>query len=151
MKRVMTLVGFIISTVLLGIYSLIQLIGIAAIIDALSAVGAEGSATLAIVLIITIALCVLALVFNAIAITAWKKDAAGYKKKKGMVITAIVFNFILILFLIIGMASGVVGVLDILLLIALIAANVLAFVDMGLEKKRVAAAQQPVETEQAAE
>lgn len=145
MKRVMTLVGFIVATAFISIYTLIQLIGVAAIIDALSAANVSGGATLAIVLIITLALCVLALVFNAIAITAWKKDAAGYKKKKAMVITATVFNFVLILLLIIGMVSGAVGVLDILLLLALLTANVLAYVDMGLEKKRTAVAQEQVE------
>lgn len=145
MKRVMTLVGFIVATALLGIYSLIQLIGVAAIIDLLTATGVQGGALLAVVIIITLALCVLALVFNAIAITAWKKDAAGYKKKKAMVITATVFNFVIILLLIIGMASGAVGVLDVLLLLALLAANVLAYVDMGLEKKRTAVAQEQVE------
>ena len=138
----MTLIGFIIATSLLGIYTIIQLVGIAAIIDFLSATtGVEGGATLAVVLIITLALCVLALVFNAIAISAWNKDPAGYKKKKGLVITATVFNFVIILLLIIGMVSGACGVLDVLLLPALIAANVLAYVDMGLEKKRVASAQ----------
>ncbi|MBP3619901.1 MAG: hypothetical protein J6J24_04495 [Clostridia bacterium] len=147
MKRVMTLIGFIISTSLLGLYTLIQLVCVAAIIDHFSATGIQGGATLAVIFLITLALCIVTLVFNAIAISAWKKDPLGYKKKKGIVITATVFNFITILFLIIGMFSGAVGVLDILLLFALIATNVLAYVDMGIEKKRVAL-NKPVERDE---
>ena len=151
MKRPMTLIGFIIATVFCGIYTLVQLFGLAVIIDLLTATGVTGGATLAVVMILTIALCVLALVFNAVAISAWGKNPEGYKKKRGMVITATVFNFIIMLLLIIGMASGVVGVLDVLLLIAVLATNVLAYIDLGLEKRRVQKLEQAKQQEVVAE
>lgn len=142
MKRPLTLIGFILGTVMHSIYTVAELFLIALIIDLIVSAGATTSVFTAVILLITVALSIVSLIFNAIAISAWNKSPEGYRKKRGIIITAIVFNFIVVFFLVIGMTSGSVGVLDILLMLSIIAANVLAFVDLGREKRRVARLQE---------
>lgn len=140
MKRPMTLVAFIISTVFLGIDALLELIGLIEIINIAINWGAGSSlATSIIISILLFGVIVVAIVFNAISISAWNKNKDGFKKKKSKIITAIVFNFIVILFaliaLIVGKGSSV--AFFVLILFALVATNVLAFVDLGIEKNRI--------------
>ena len=139
MKRPMTLVAFIISTVFLGIDALLELIGLIEIINVAINWGASSLATSIIISILLFGVIVVAIVFNAISISAWNKNKDGFKKKKSKIITAIVFNFIVILFaliaLIVGKGSSV--AFFVLILFALVATNVLAFVDMGIEKNRI--------------
>lgn len=152
MKRPMTLTAGILATVMHSVYTIFELIVFAALIDAVAGAG-SGAATVVVIMGLTLALSVVSIVFNAIAITAWNKDAERFIKKRGMVITAIVFNFIVALFIIIGMiAYAAVGVVDVLLLLVCIASNVLYIVDLCLEKKRVAKlAGETVATEEVAE
>ena len=139
MKRPMTLTGAILGTVVNAVLTVLMAIALVAILD--FAGGAEGIATVMIVGILELAVFVVALVMNIIAITAWAKDAAGFKKKRGILITAVVFNFIgaIIAFITASVAY-------ILMALVLIAAAVLFIVDVALEGKRVKAAEQPVET-----
>lgn len=136
-KRVMTLIGGIVGTVFDAIFSVIMIIGIAAILDL--ARGAEGSGLVAVVGIMEIALGVIALILNAISISGFACDHDKYKKRLGVIIAAVVFNFLLAILLIFSLASAV-TVITVLVLIASLAANVLYLVDIGLEKKRVEAA-----------
>lgn len=137
MRRPITLVGFILGTVMHSVYTIAELFVVALIIDLVVSAGATTSTFMALILLITLALSIISLVFNAIAISAWNKKPEAYKKKRGIIITAIVFNFIVVLLLIIGMTGKTVGVFDIIFMISLIATNVLAIVDLAREKGKV--------------
>ena len=141
MKRPMTLVAFILTIVMLSIDAILELIGIAFIFEIFAAAEAPGMIILGVIALITIALIVVSLVFNILGITAWNKDAQGYQKKRKFVITAVVLNFVLVLLMLISMFTGAFSVMSVLLLLALVAGNVLAIVDLAREKKKVAQAQ----------
>ena len=141
MRRIPSLTGFIIGTVMTAVYTGFELFTFALIIDLIFGLDAQAGVSLAmIVMLLTLALSIVTLVLNACSINCWKKSPEGYKKKKGTIIASIVFNFIVVLLIIIGMAMNTegnsFGVLDILMIIALVATNILAFVDLGMEKKR---------------
>ncbi len=141
MKRPMTLTAFIIGTVVQAIYACFSLFTLTLVIDLLSAsTETTGVVTVVALCLVELAFAVVSLVLNALAIKAWNKSPEFYTKGKGKIITATVFNFIMIVLLIIGIAGSTEGVpvLNILIILALIATNVLAYVDLGLEKKRVA-------------
>ncbi|MCM1289454.1 MAG: hypothetical protein NC132_02230 [Corallococcus sp.] len=135
MKRIMTLVGAIIGVVFDAIFSLIMLIGIAAILELL---GGEAGATLvAIVGILETALGVVALVFNAIAISGFACTHEKYAKKRGLLITAVVFNFVLAMLLLISLCTSFTALI-LFVFLASVAAGVLLIVDVCMESKRVA-------------
>lgn len=139
MKRPMTLVAFIISTVFLGIEALLELIALIETINVAIKWGASSLTTSIIISILLYGVVVVAIVFNAISISAWNKNKEGFKKKKSKIITAIVFNFIVVLFALISLIVGASAPVAFLVLIflALVATNVLAFVDLGIEKNRI--------------
>ena len=139
MKRPMTLTGGIIGTIANAFLSVMYVIGIVGIIELLG--GATGTVTVVVVAVLEMLVAVVALILSIVSIVAWSKDAAGYKKKKGAVITAAVFNFIgAILCFIAGTA------LYIVLALVLIAVGVLFIVDVCLEGKRIAKTTAPAET-----
>ena len=129
-KRPMTLVAGILGTVAQGIVSILMAIGLVTILD--FAGGADGTATLLFVGILELAVFVVGLVMSIISITAWAKNPEGFKKKKGIMITAIVFDFI---GAIIGFIVG--SLFYILFALVLIAAAVLHIVDISIENSRV--------------
>ena len=133
MKRPMTLIGGILGTVVNAILAVVMLIGSVLALEIVGAVGAQaGYATITVIFIISIVMFVIALVMSIISITAWAKDVDDYKKKKGILITSIIFNFISAIFAILtGTALGIV------LGIIVIAAAVLLIVDIALEVHRI--------------
>lgn len=152
MKRPLTLTAGILGIVshaVILVFSLINLImGIALLGEGASA-GADANilASAGIVMFVMFAVAIvigiLGLIFNILSVKTWNKDAEVYKAKKGKTICAIVFNFlgIIAVFLVMNI------ILAILLMLVLIAAGVLAIVDVCLEKKRVpASAEATVET-----
>lgn len=141
MKRPMTLTGFILATVSTAIYAGYSMFVLTLVIDILSSTSATGGATALALLILDLAIAVVTLVLNAVSIKAWNRGPEAYKKYKGKVIAATVFNFIMIVSLIVGIATTTAEtfpILNIIIILALVAANVLAYVDLGLEGKRVA-------------
>ena len=138
MKRPMTLVAFIISTVFLGIDAVVDLLAILNYVDIVTRWGGNLLITSLIISILLFSVVVVAIIFNAMSISAWNKNKERFKKKKSQIITAIVFNFIVILFALITLIVTATPVaFFVLILFALVATNVLAFVDMGIEKNRI--------------
>lgn len=144
MKRPMTLVGGILGTVVqcLLVYEAFTL---TVLFGELLGSATDGSGvllmTITILLLVT---CVVALIFNAIAIAAWAKPANLYRKKRGYIITAVVLNFIIVLLALIGFSSnGAITSVAGLEILALIASGVLFIVDLSIEGKRVAKLEQP--------
>lgn len=139
MKRPMTLTGAILGTVAQAIYTCFSLFSLTLIIDLLSAGANSGAATIVAIMLLDLALAVTTLILNALSITTWKKSPELYRKKRGLLIATTVFNFIFVLLSIISMVmNGQAAVLSIIICIVLVATNVLFYVDLGLESKRVA-------------
>ena len=143
MKRPLTLIAAILATVLVGIDFLIELIGFFQIISLLSnpsinASGIGGALALMVIMILIIATC---LILNICSIPTWNKDAQGYKKKKGLLIATIVFNFIAMFLYIISMLGGLSNafslILVIIVMISLLASSTLYIVDLARESSKV--------------
>ncbi len=139
MKRPMTLVAFILSTVFLGIDTILELISIPALIQIISSGYGSAMGGVIAITIILIAFIIVALVFNAICIPKWSASVGEYAGKRGFIITTVVLNFIIVLLMIISMAIGAITVMAVLLLLVLTATNVLVLIDLNMEKARVQA------------
>ena len=138
MKRALTLTGAILGLVGGAFLSIIYLITLIGTIELMSYGYGAGPLVLAIILV---AVSVLGLVFSAVCIAPWNKSAEDYKKKKGMIITAVVFNFIstlATLIMLIAGSSGWVVILMILGMLLAIASAVLLLVDVCAESGRTA-------------
>ena len=123
MKRVKTLVGSILATVSHGITTLVLLVYMLSL-DTLilqwemaSGYAFVGEGTLYAILIFALLVALTSLILNSIAIRTWKQDISTFKKSKGLLVAATVFNFIIF--------SGL-----------SIAAAILYIVDLAQEKKR---------------
>lgn len=151
MKRPLTLTSAILGTVFQGILALESVILFIAMMDLVA--GATGAGTLAIVMIITIAIAVLGLIFNILSIPAWNKAPEVFRKKRGVIITAIVFNLLIVVLSLIGYAGEgtTVNFLSILMLLCLIASSIMFIVDLATEKKRVAELEAQNATEETTE
>ena len=134
MKRVMTLVGGIIGTVVDAIYSFVALLEGALLLELLGAAGVPGASIFAIVGLLIIAIVVTALVLNAISISGFTCSAEKFAKKRGVIITAVVFNFLLAFLLILSTMTGGVTFFTALVILTSIATGVLFIVDLCLEK-----------------
>lgn len=156
MKRGLTLAGGIIGTVVNAVMSgllalaAIAMLGLTAGIagsgdSAAGAVAGAYAVVLGGIMMIMVAFAVTALVLNAVAITAWNGDAAKYRKRRGVVITAIVFNLLLVLYYIYNVAvagANLIAIVEsVIFILALAATSVFYIVDLCLEKKRLAQAQ----------
>lgn len=151
MKRPLALTAYLLATVSLALYVVLYLVGT---IRLLSWAGGFGATT--IVVFLVAAIYGVALALNAASISSFTASPEKYKKKKATAIAAIVFNFITVLLLFISLVAmntslgaflafplfalipnnGFIAILVIVLLCVL-AATVLAIVDLALEKKRV--------------
>ncbi len=141
MKRIMTLVGSILGTVAGAVASILVLISTIAVLDL--AGGADGVLTLILLLVLPLLVIITSTILSAIAIATWNKPADKFKAKKGLVITALVFNFISAILEIALLG----GIYMIICAIVAIASAVLLIVDLCLEGKRVEATteEEPVE------
>lgn len=150
MKRALTLTGAILGLVGGAFLSIVYLITLIGVIELMS-YGYEAVGALILTLIL-ILVSVLALVFSAVCIAPWNKSAEDYKKKKGMIITAVVFNFIstlATLIMLIAGSSGWVVVVMILGMLLAIASAVLLLVDICTENGKIEKAGKQVATQPA--
>ena len=139
MKRPMTLTGTILGTVMQALYTVISLIALTFVIDMGSM--SEGTMVMSsaiILLVLNLIFAVASVILNAISISSWNKSPEVFKKRKGLLITTIVFNFIFVFFTIITLITGEVSGLNIIIVLTIIAANVLIIVDLGLEGRKTA-------------
>ena len=140
MKRPMTLVAFILSTVFLGIDTILELVSIPALIQVINSGYGSAMGGVIAITIILLAFIILALIFNAICIPKWNKSVGAFAGTKGFIITTIVFNFIIVgLILISLIITGAIVPMSIIILLVLTATNVLVLIDLNMEKARVQA------------
>lgn len=151
MKRVMTLVGSIVATVLHAIFSLIMLLGLTLVFEIIRAVDAPvGSVFLAAIMLVLTAIGIVTLVFTAIAMSGFSCDHEKYAKKRGLLLTAVVLNFVVAVFSFVVFCSSLTG-FYLVWFLASAAGGALILVDLCLEGKRVAklqAAEQAAQSEQ---
>ena len=162
MKRPLALTAYLLATCSLALYTVLYLVGIFRILA-----WADGFGATTILIFAITAIYAVALALNAASISTFKATPEKYKKKKGTAIAAIVFNFIAIVFLIISLAGltseigaffalpmfilvnnyAVFIAILVITLLCVLAATVLAIVDLALEKNRVSANQKPAQAE----
>lgn len=88
-----------------------------------------------IVVIFTVAL--VSLVFNAFAIAFWNKSKDDFKKSKGLLVTAVVLNFVFVLLELIALVTltRYIGFMIVSAIVSLLvlAANILAIISLCIE------------------
>lgn len=147
MKRNLSLIAIIMATVVYGIQLILNIMDFFVIISALSAYSGDFTsaemASLAMVLALYIFLLAFIVVAFILTILMFKYVNASpevYAKKKPTTIAAIVFNFLVMILLIISFVGATnVGTLifSIICFIALVVATVMIIVDLVNEKKKV--------------
>ena len=132
MKRGMFLAGAIIALVTCSISLLSSTVTFFSLIDYFDLL----SSAYIFGLILGISLEVLAVIFNAESISAWKLSKTRFKKQKGYVITAIVFNFIIIGIYFLSFFTLETLGSTILPFLALLTGTILLLVDFCREKNK---------------
>lgn len=141
MKRALTLTGAILGLVG-GVFSTVwTLISVIGVIDMMSYSYYYGNLTGSLILaIIFFVVSLLTLIFSAVSIPAWNKTAEIYKKKKAMIITAMVFNFLTMILNLIILCVGMTGWVVIFIVLAMLlclACAVIFIIDLCLENRRI--------------
>lgn len=141
MKRKLAFSGFITATCISALLSLVMFIALICLIDIYSAVSGELGASVGVMSLILMAVTVLftiaCLILNSCSISS-TATAQKMNKKKGLVITSVVFNFVVIFFLLlVSIANGTAAILYIICMLGLIASNVLILVDLSHLTKAV--------------
>ena len=132
----MTFVASLIGTVLLSIYALVALVSFTSTMEALRAsyyveVWEIINSIWSFVVVIP------ALIFNALAITAFRCSHEQYQKKRPILITAAVFDFVWALGLTIGFIAISITAFEMLMFLAFVAVGVLIIIDFSQEEKRL--------------
>ena len=139
MKRPLILIAFIIGVVFLSIDLVIELTTISALFDILSILGELDDTFVALVTLLALACVILiavALIFNAICISKWNKSKEDFAMSKGMLNGTIILNFVIVgIIVLLGIVNKYIDAMGIVLILALVATNVLALVELNSEKK----------------
>lgn len=140
MKRPLTLTGAILGVVANAINAVYFIISLIILGDIAAYAGAYLPAGIIVVYVLLLGISIAGLVLSILTIKTWNKDSETYRKKKGLIITSIVFNFVSTLFLLtcVFISAGSVIVYYIILMLMIMAAGVLCLVDLCLEGKRSA-------------
>lgn len=144
MKRINTMVGTIMGTVanayqlVVNLISAFALFGLLA--DISSGTSMAGVLPTILLILLFVAVIVVAFILTCRIFKYMNAAPETYESKKGLIIAAIVFNFLVVILLCIGGFEGTAFgiIMNVLCLLVLVATNVLLIVDMCLEKKRVA-------------
>lgn len=141
MKRKLAFSGFITATCITALLSLVMFIALIYLIDIYSAVsgelGTSVGVTSLIIMAITVLFTIACLILNSCSISS-TATAQKMNKKKGLVITSIVFNFVVVFFLLlVAIANGTAAILYIICMLGLIASNILIIVDLSRLSKAV--------------
>lgn len=139
--RICFLIGIILSTVAFAYFTISSFMGVIAVASIMTGGDSLGEAMVNMagiltmgIMVIMIAFGVLGLIFSAVSFTRVKMEPEKFANKKGMPITVIVFDFIMI-FLIFLTLFQEFDVLSFIFLLAFVAAAVLIIVDLARNKK----------------
>lgn len=139
-KRALTLTGGILGTIVTAVITVLLTIAALGTLGLTATVGyAAAGVVLGVIMLIFVAFSVTALVLNAVSITAWNGDAQKYAKRRPVIITAVVFNLLLVLYFIYNMAvagpNAVAIVESIIFIVGLALASIFYIVDLCNENK----------------
>ena len=134
MRNKLGFIGSILGTCFAGVSSIVFLAAFALLIDMMSALG-ESSLLALLIMIIELAVVVLALIFNILSIVA-SNNIEKMNKKKGIIITAIVFDFIAGALLFYSLTSQF-STLNFLCALGLIASAILLICGLSGLKKQI--------------
>lgn len=142
MRRVNSMIATIMGTVINAIQLIINLFACFTIFGLLADAGNESVTAVLLVVVVSIVLLAFLLVAFILTCRIFKYMNAShevYASKKGLIITAIVFNFLVAILLFAFGTGGSVGniLINVFCALALIATNVLYLVDLGMEDGRV--------------
>lgn len=137
MRRKLAFSGFILGTCIMAITTFFMLIGAIMVADLLAGTGSTDTGAVIAVIVLEMLFYIAILILNALSISA-TTTASKFDRRKGLVITTIVFNFIAVFMYILsisvsGTGVGMSGVIVfyVIFMLALIASNVLAIVDLA--------------------
>ncbi len=146
-KRPVLLAGLIISLLLYVGETIFSFVTMLAAIQAFTmqtgtSITDAFSDTIGIILIgvgvITIVFSLLGLIFSAVSIPRCRLSASDFQEKKGLIVTVVVFNFIIIALALISLISKL-EVASLILMLAFLVASILLIVDLSKNKKLLAA------------
>ena len=146
-KRPVLLAGLIISLLLYVGETIFSFVTMLAAIPAFTmktgtSITDAFSDTIGIILIgvgvITIVFSLLGLIFSAVSIPRCRLSASDFQEKKGLIVTVVVFNFIIIALALISLISEL-NVVSLILMLAFLVASILLIVDLSKNKKLLAA------------
>ena len=141
MRRKLAFSGFITATCITALLSFVMFIALIYLINILSIIVSEAERTAGmlatIIMAITVLFSIACLILNSCSISS-TTTAQKMNKRKGLVITSIVFNFIIIFFLLaVSVENGATAVFYIICMLGLIASNVLILIDVARLSKAV--------------
>lgn len=134
MRNKLGFIGSILGTCFAGVSSIVFLAAFALLIDLMSALG-ESSLLALLIMIIEVAIMVLALIFNILSIVA-SNNIEKMNKKKGIIITAIIFDFIASVLLFYAIINEF-STLNLLCALGLIASAILLICGLSGLKKQI--------------
>ena len=139
-KRPYLLSGLIVNIICFAILSISGIINIFAVAAALSGVDVSGAESMIVfvflVYILLLAFCILGIVFSAVSIARLRLSPSEFAKKRGMIITAFVFDIIIVVLILIGLISTF-SVLSLIMALILICAAVFIMLDTLRNNKYV--------------
>lgn len=141
MRRKLAFSGFITATCITALLSFVMFIALIYLINILSIIVNEAERTAGmlatIIMAITVLFSIACLILNSCSISS-TTTAQKMNKRKGLVITSIVFNFIVIFFLLaVSVENGATAIFYIICMLGLIASNVLILIDVARLSKAV--------------
>lgn len=142
MKRPLTLISAILGTVVYSILIISAIITLSSYIKYFDGVLMHANQIREFELMIGILIFVLTfvivgLILSIFSIVAWDKSKEQYQNRRGGIITAIVFNFIMIITIIAGFSLSGFSFLSFIELMILLASAIMFIVDLSIEKNRV--------------
>lgn len=140
MKRPMSLVACILNICAAVCYLAYQFLVALILFDLLksaSSIDTEGLIMIALMLS-SLLIAVIAIIFNAVSISAWNKTHEKYKTKRKLITTTLTFSYFLFILILIRLilSAGSNVVADIFVLIAIFVSNILLILDLALENRR---------------
>lgn len=136
-KRPMTLIASILSTVFLSIAFVLEVVALGVLIDAFNQAGVVIPATYIVIVVLDFIVITISLVFNIFNIPCWNYTAEKFRKSAKLYITTICLTFFVALLDIISLSISGVSVWGIFNLIAMLASGTLYIIDISLENKRI--------------
>ena len=144
MKRPKTLTAGILGTVGHALMSIILIVAFAYMLDLYEYLGSEPALLMGI--FVAVAIC--GVVMSILTIVAWNKESAPFRKKYGIIITSIVFDFVVGIYSLICVFSAYETAIVIYLVLTalIITAAILKIIDLATEKNKATVANnEPVE------